>query len=40
MNGERIDAYDRLITAADLTLDQSLVLRAGKKAYHQVRVEK
>ncbi len=40
VNGERIDAYDRLITAADLTPDQSLVLRSGKKAYHQIRVEK
>jgi len=40
VNGERIDAYDRLITVADLTPDQSLVLRSGKKAYHQVRVEK
>jgi tyrosyl-tRNA synthetase len=40
VNGERIDAYDRLITAADLTPDRSLVLRSGKKAYHQIRVEK
>jgi tyrosyl-tRNA synthetase len=40
VNGERIDVYDRLITAADLTLDQSMVLRSGKKAYHQVRVGK
>jgi tyrosyl-tRNA synthetase len=40
VNGERIDTYDRLITAADLTPDQALVLRSGKKAYHQIRVEK
>jgi tyrosyl-tRNA synthetase len=40
VNGERIDVYDRLITAADLTPDQSMVLRSGKKAYHQVRVGK
>ena len=40
VNGERIDTYDRLITAADLAPDQTLVLRSGKKAYHQIRVEK
>jgi tyrosyl-tRNA synthetase len=40
VNGERIDGYDRLITAADLRADGSLVLRCGKKKYHQVRTEK
>ncbi|MFO7709292.1 MAG: tyrosine--tRNA ligase [Desulfobacterales bacterium] len=40
VNGERIDGYDRLITAADLKADGNLLLRGGKKNYRQVCVEK
>ena len=40
MNGERIDAYDRLITDRDLNMDGMLVLRSGKKRYHRIRAEK
>ena len=38
LNGERIEAHDRLVTARDLGADNSLVLRAGKKRYHRLLV--
>ncbi|HSM90311.1 MAG TPA: tyrosine--tRNA ligase [Desulfobacterales bacterium] len=40
VNGERIDACERLITAADLTREGALVLRSGKKRFHRLQVEK
>ena len=40
VNGERIEVYDRMITEADLSAEDSLLLRCGKKKHHQVRVEK
>ncbi len=40
VNGERIAVYDRLITEADLSAQDCLLLRCGKKKHHQVRVEK
>jgi len=36
VNGERIETFDRLITAEDLGEDRQIVLRAGKKRYHRV----
>jgi tyrosyl-tRNA synthetase len=40
VNGERIEACERLITAADLTREGTLVLRSGKKRFHRLHVEK
>jgi len=40
VNGERIDACERLITAADLTREGAMVLRSGKKRFHRLHVEK
>lgn len=40
VNGRRIDAHERLITAGDLTEEGVLVLRAGKKRYHRLSVQK
>jgi len=40
VNGRRIEAYERLITDADLTAEGSLVLRSGKKRFHRLRVQK
>ena len=40
VNGERIDAWERLITVADLTREGALVLRSGKKRFHRLQVEK
>jgi tyrosyl-tRNA synthetase len=40
VNGERIDASERLITAADLTREGAMVLRSGKKRFHRLHVEK
>ena len=38
LNGERIETFDRLVTADDLGDDRNLVLRAGKKRYHRIIV--
>lgn len=35
LNGERINAFDRQVTEADL-VDDKIVLRAGRKKYHQL----
>ncbi len=40
VNGERIDASERLITTADLTREGAMVLRSGKKRFHRLHVEK
>jgi tyrosyl-tRNA synthetase len=40
VNGERIDAHERLITEADLGAEGAMVLRSGKKRFHRLRVEK
>ena len=40
VNGERIDAYDRLITDRDVAGDGAITLRSGKKRYVRIRVEK
>jgi tyrosyl-tRNA synthetase len=38
LNGERLEAFDRLITGSDLQGGE-LVLRAGKKKFHKIRVK-
>jgi len=38
MNGRRIEAFDRMITDKDLNKGE-ILLRAGKKRYHRVRVK-
>jgi tyrosyl-tRNA synthetase len=40
VNGERVEAHERLITDADLTAEGTMVLRSGKKRFHRLRVEK
>jgi tyrosyl-tRNA synthetase len=40
VNGARIDAAERMVSDADLDRDGTLVLRAGKKRFHRVCVEK
>ena len=38
LNGERVSDHTRLITAADFS-DGKLLLRKGKKVYHQVTIK-
>ena len=38
VNGEKVTAIDREFTSADLK-DGALLIRKGKKAYHQVKIE-
>jgi tyrosyl-tRNA synthetase len=40
LNGERIDDDERLVTDRDILADGAMVLRAGKKRFHRVCVEK
>ena len=40
INGNRIDNPERTVSALDLSADNSLVLRAGKKRFHRVCAEK
>jgi tyrosyl-tRNA synthetase len=40
VNGERIDAHERLITVRDLSAEGAMVLRAGKKRFHRIQAEK
>jgi tyrosyl-tRNA synthetase len=37
VNGQRIDAFDRLISDRDLDDDHSIVLRSGKKRFHKIK---
>jgi tyrosyl-tRNA synthetase len=39
INGERIESSERMVNERDVTPERILVLRAGKKRYHQVRVK-
>ena len=39
MNGQRIDAFDQLISDQDLDADNAIVLRSGKKRFHKVMVK-
>ena len=38
VNSERIEAFDRLVTEADMDSERIIVLRSGKKRYHKVKV--
>lgn len=40
LNGERIDDDERMVTDRDILADGAMVLRAGKKRFHRVCVEK
>jgi len=40
VNGERIDAHERMITDRDLAVQGAMVLRAGKKRFHRVHAGK
>jgi tyrosyl-tRNA synthetase len=40
LNGERIDDHERMVTDRDILADGAMVLRAGKKRFHRVRIEK
>ncbi len=39
VNGKRIDAYDYMLTASDI-VDAQIILRAGKKRYHKIKINK
>ena len=38
VNGERIQSFDSLVTMEDFR-DNEILLRAGKKIYHRLRIE-
>jgi tyrosyl-tRNA synthetase len=38
VNGQRIEAFDQLITEQDLDEDNAIVLRSGKKRFHKIKV--
>jgi tyrosyl-tRNA synthetase len=37
-NGERIQSFDYFVSMADVS-DDEMLLRAGKKIYHKLKVE-
>ncbi len=39
VNGTRVEAFDQLVTNNDLNEEDSIVLRSGKKRFHQVKVK-
>jgi len=39
VNGQRIDAFDQLITEQDLDDENTIVLRSGKKRFHKIKVQ-
>jgi tyrosyl-tRNA synthetase len=39
VNGQRVDAFDQLITEQDLDGEKTIVLRSGKKRFHKVKVQ-
>ena len=39
VNGQRIDAFDRLITEQDLNEERVIVLRSGKKRFHKIKAQ-
>jgi tyrosyl-tRNA synthetase len=39
VNGERVETFDQLITDSDVNDQSSIVLRSGKKRFHQVRIK-
>lgn len=40
VNSDRIGDFDRLITENDLGIDDTLVLRSGKKRYHKIKIKR
>ncbi len=40
MNSKRIQLFDQMITKKDLNEHRTIVLRAGKKRYHKIKVKK
>jgi len=40
VNGQRIDAFDHLITDRDLNDEKTIVLRSGKKRFHKIKIQK
>ena len=40
VNGSRVETFDQLITDNDLNDEDSIVLRSGKKRFHQVKVKR
>ena len=40
MNGQRIEAFDQMITTQDLDEEKTIVLRSGKKRFHKIRVQR
>jgi tyrosyl-tRNA synthetase len=39
VNGQRIEAFDQLITEQDLDDEETIVLRSGKKRFHKIKVQ-
>ena len=39
VNGQRIESFDDLLTERDI-VDQEILLRAGKKRYHKIKIIK
>ena len=39
VNGQRIEAFDQLITGQDLDADNTIVLRSGKKRFHKIKLQ-
>ena len=40
VNGTRVETFDQLITDNDINDQDSILLRSGKKRFHQVKVKK
>ncbi|MCP4694420.1 MAG: tyrosine--tRNA ligase [Desulfobacterales bacterium] len=38
LNGERVEAFDRMVTDKDLDEKKTILLRSGKKRFHKVRI--
>ena len=38
VNGTRVEAFDQLITDSDINDEDSIILRSGKKRFHQIKV--
>jgi tyrosyl-tRNA synthetase len=39
LNGQRIDAFDQIISDQDLDDDHTIILRSGKKRFHKIRLK-
>ena len=39
VNGRRIDAFDQIISDQDLADDHTIILRSGKKRFHQIKLK-